>query len=76
MAKKKKVAMVAPRPAQPSDPDRQLAEILQMFGNDRSYTVMKYDPSSVTWMVLFEGDHSVSYVKYDGEKPVILKKGQ
>ena len=76
MAKKKKVAMVAPRPAQPSDPDRQLAEILQMFGNDRSYTVMKYDTSSVTWMVLFEGDYVSSTVRFEDGKPVIIKDGE
>lgn len=70
-----KVAMVAPTPRAPGfSKERQLAEILDMFGNDRAYTLLRYHGN--VFKVLFEGDSEPSIVKLEDGKPVIIKASE
>jgi hypothetical protein len=62
-------AMVKPKPKKPE----QLKDILELFGNDRAYTIVKSYKDR--WYVLFEGDTFPSIVTFEDEKPVILKTG-
>jgi hypothetical protein len=48
-----------------------LAEILQLFGNDRAYTLVSFDGEY--WVVHFEGDADHSMIKFEGEKPIMIK---
>ena len=79
MAKSKKVAMVAPKPAQPKDHTDlpgdapSLATVLQQLGNTRAYTVIRSHGNS--WRVHFEGDFKPSTVAVvKGKWAIILDK--
>jgi hypothetical protein len=62
--------MEKPRPAQAGSADK-LAQVLQLLGNDRPYTVIRSHGN--TWRVLFSGDYGLSTVKIVDGKPVIIK---
>ena len=63
-------AMVKPAPAGPSPSElHRLASILEMFGNDRAYTVIH--ASKKSWTVMFEGDYTPRVITFEDEKPVI-----
>ena len=59
-----KVAMVAPKPKDPS-----LIDLLEMLGNDRPYTVISHHGN--TWVIHFSGDDQPKKLIYDGVKPEI-----
>jgi len=76
MAKKKKVAMVAPVP-QTSDhtvirgpSSARLAVALKILGNDRAYTVISIKGN--TWTVHFEGDTEPKVIVFEDDKPEVL----
>jgi len=63
----KKQAMVQ---APPLGPTVQLALLLQMIGNNRSYTVISHEGN--VWTIHFEGDYDHTVIRFEGDKPEVL----
>ena len=70
-SKTRPIAMVAPRPAGPPDAvsSLTLAQALQLLGNDRAYTLIRFHNNS--WRVHFEGDLKPVTIRVVDSKPEI-----
>lgn len=73
-------AMVKPPPKKPrnrsasqASSDRELASILQMFGNNRAYSILAVGHKR--WVIHFEGDAKHTVVTFEGDKPVMKSEG-
>ena len=64
------IAMVAPRPAGPPNAELTLVQVLQLLGNDRSYTVIS--SHGHIWKVHFEGDLEPVTIRVVDGKPEII----